>query len=375
MNKKHQIQTFINQALFITSFAIFTITLLFYANIAFAQGSAGVGIIPATTDPKEMLQPGETKQISLKVSNLSDQDQTYYITKKNIADVLEGGVPIFSDASYEVTGYEISDWITIDKDQIFVKAKEQQDIAFVITVPENVSPGSHFGSIIVSAEPPKLRESGASIGYEVAHLIHLRVAGDVTEMARIRQFSTSKYIYGSTNVDFSVKIENEGNTYIKPTGPLEIKNMFGKRVELLNFNESQAGVLPKMPGSKVETSGTRVFDISWKDDSPGFGRYEALLSVVYGVEGKMSTISSTVTFWILPMNIIGPALIALLVVCLIIFVSVKLYIKRQFALVDTGSKRRLVRSRRQTQFPVLLVFVSMLAVSALFFIILLLIFS
>jgi hypothetical protein len=89
----------------------------------------------------------------------------------------------------------------------------------------------------------------------------------------------------------------------------------------------------------------------------------------------MSTISSTVTFWILPMNIITPALIVLAVLLLAIFIFVKLYIRRTMALTASGSSRRLVRSRRQNQFPLVLVIVSMLAVSALFFIILLLMFA
>ncbi len=356
---------------------IFSVLILFLFQISFAnaQGNAGVGIIPATTDPKEQLVPGQILQLSIKVSNLSDKDQLYFLTKRNILGVKDGGVPIFSDPSSDENGFEISDWITLDKSEIFVAAGEQSDVSYVVTVPDNVSPGSHFGSIIVSVEPPKLRESGASIGYEVAHLIHFRIAGDTLEAARIRQFSTSKYIYGSTNVDFDIRIENEGNTYIKPTGPLEIKNMFGKRVEMLNFNESQAGVLPKMPGSNFDSNGTRLFNITWKDETPGFGRYEALLSVVYGAEGKMSTISSTVSFWILPMNIILPAVIVFAVLCLVIFVFIKIYIKRQIAYSNSGSTRRLVRTRKQAQFPVLLVFISMLALSALFFIILLLIFS
>jgi hypothetical protein len=355
--------------------ALILLSPLAYFSTANAQGSAGVGMVPATTDPKEQLKPGEVKQLSIKVSNLSDVDQLYYLSKRNILGVREGGVPIFAEPSSETNGFEISDWITLDKEEVFIKAREEVDIAFLISVPNEVSPGSHFGSVIISVDPPKLRVSGASIGYEVAHLIHLRIEGEVEEAARIRQFSTSKYIYGSTNVDFNVKIENEGNTYIKPTGPLEIINMFGKRVTMLQFNESQAGVLPKMSGSDLDSNGTRSFDINWSDETPGFGRYEALLSVVYGVEGKMSTISSTVTFWILPMNIITPALVTLLVFCVIIFMVVKLYVRRQMAVAASGSSRRLVRSRRQGQFPVLLVFISMLAVSALIFIVLLLMFA
>lgn len=369
-----------NTQTFSRAFAVLLFVVIIFSQFAFfnhasAQAAAGVGIIPATTDPKEQLKPGEVKQLTIKVSNLSDKDQLFYISKRNIIGVREGGVPMFAEDSSEKNGFEISDWITLDKEEIFIKAQEQADLAFLISVPEQVAPGSHFGSVIISVDPPKLRESGASIGYEVAHLIHLRIEGDVQEAARIRQFSTSKYIYGSTNVDFNVKIENEGNTYIKPTGPLEIINMFGKRVTMLQFNESQAGVLPKMAGSATDSNGTRSFDINWSDDTPGFGRYEALLSVVYGVEGKMSTISSTVTFWILPMNIITPALIVLGVFCLIIFVFVKLYVRRKMAVMASGSSRRLVRSRQQGQFPILLVFISMLAVSALIFIILLLMFA
>lgn len=348
------------------------ITIFFSGHIAFAQEpSAGVGISPAVIDPAEQFKPGDVRQFSTTVTNLSGIDQTYFLSKRDIIGVQDGGSPIFADISSEKTGYEISDWITLNGEEIFVPAGESRELNFLMSVPQDVSPGAHFGSIVISVEPPKLNASGAGIGYEVANIISIRIEGDVVENARIRQFATDKYIYGSTNVEFSARIENEGNTLVKPTGPLEVVNMFGKRVALLNFNERQSGIFPKTARSE----GLRDFTIVWEDETPGFGRYEALLSLVYGDEGKKQTISSTVTFWILPTNIVFPALGILATLLLVVFVVVKLYVRRSLAMASSMSSRRLVRTRRGGQFPTLLVIISMIALSGLFFIVLLLLFA
>lgn len=348
------------------SLLVFTLSLVLFAFPALAQESAGVGISPAVIDPAKQFNPGDTENFVVDVTNLSDVDQTYYLSKRDIINVREGGVPVFAKPDSQLTGYELSEWVTLGMESVYIPARGTAKVPFTLVVPSEVAPGSHFGSIIISVEPPKLRSSGAGIGYEVANIISIRIAGDAIDSANIRQFSTSKYIYGSTNVLFNARIENDGNTLVKPTGPLEVSNMFGKRVAQLKFNESNAGVFPKT---------TREFEVIWEDGTPGFGRYEALLSVVYGVEGKMSTISSTVTFWILPMNVITPALIVLAVLFIAIFIFVKLYIRKTMSLSASGSNRRLVRSRRQNQFPTLLVIVAMLGVSALIFIILLLMFA
>ena len=361
--------TFLSRSI-VSLFAIlsFGFLLLCFPHLVSAQpDSAGVGIEPAVIDPAQQFKLGETKGFQTKIKNISGIDQVYFLSKRDIVGVREGGVPIFAEEGQEKTGYELSDWITLSTEEVFVSAGATVDFNFIMTIPQNAVPGAHFGSIVIAVEPPDMEDNGASIGYEVANIISIRVEGDVTESARIRQFSTSQYIYGSTNVEFEVVIENEGNTLVKPLGPLEVNNMYGKKVATIDFNDSQAAIFPLT---------TRNFKVNWTDESPGFGRYEAMLSVVYGVEGSMKTLTTTVTFWILPMNIITPALIALVVLLLLIYVVVKLYVKRSLAVVTSvSSGRRLVRSRKQGQFPVFLVLVSMLAVCALFFIVLLLLFA
>ncbi len=349
--------------------ATFLLSVTITSSLAYAQGTAGVGIRPATFNEK--MSPKEVKQMTIQLNNLSGVDQTFYLSKRDIAGVREGGVPIFASERSEKTGYEISDWITLDKTEIFIPANGSDTVSFVLAVPEIVSPGSHFGGIIVSVEPPEMSESGASIGYEVANIISIRIAGDAEDSAMIRQFSTSQYVYGSTNVEFEARIENNGNTLVTPMGPLEIHNMFGKRVAQIDFNESGASVYPKTN----QSNGLRSYTTLWEDPGIGFGRYEAILTLTYGEEGGKNNMSSTVTFWILPMNIIGPALGVLAVLLGIIYVFVRLYVKRSMAMISSGSTRRLVRSRQQSQFPVMLLVVSMLAMTTLFLIVLLLIFA
>jgi hypothetical protein len=182
--------------------------------------------------------------------------------------------------------------------------------------------------------------------------------------AQIRSFSTGNFIYGKPVVDFHARIENKGSTLVRPIGPLEVYNMFGKKVALLTMNESKSGIFPATE---------RSFQVTWEHDGPGFGRYEAIVSMIYGDQGRQSTISSTASFWILPMNIILPALGVLAVILLIAFVSVKLYINR--AIRGISGSRRIVRRRKSGISALLLAVVVMLVVTALFLIILLALFA
>lgn len=329
------------------------------------QSAAGIGISPALIE--QAVEPGNSITETVYVKNLSQNDQTYYLFTRDIVGVTDNGSPVFATEGQEKTGYEMSDWVSISTTEVDLAPDQEVPVEVTVEVPDFATPGSHFAGVFVSMDPPKMRSIGASVAYQVANIVSIRVAGDVFENAEIRQFSTGNYIYGKSSIDFTARIENKGSTLVRPVGPLEVYNMFGKRVALLAFNESQGAVFPGT---------TRQFQLNWDDDGPGFGRYEALLSVVYGEQGRQSTISSSVTFWILPMNIIGPALAVLVVLLLITFITVKLYIRRKLAYSQLGGARRIVRRRRSGGMSALLVvLVVMLAVTALFLLVLLALFA
>ena len=343
---------------------ILTILLGFHSNTLYAADDTGVSISPAIIE--ETVDPGVMKEYYVTIQNQNNFEQIFYISTKNIVDVEDGGIPIFASSQLEKTGMELADWIKLSTDKVTLPAGASQQFNFFVEVPGDAPPGSHFGSIFISVDPPEMNESGAAVAYEVANIISLRVSGEANENANIRQFSTNSFFYGSKNVDFSVRIENEGNVLVRPTGPLEITNMLGQKVDTIIFNESQGAIFP----GKV-----REYSINWTGEGTGFGRYEAIVSPIYGDSGAKRTISSTVSFWILPMNIIGPALGALALVLLVTFVFVRVYIKRTLAHLSYGQTRIVRKRKRNGMSATLLLVIVMLTVTGLFMIALLILFA
>lgn len=347
-------------------FVVLLLAILVAPQLSLAQSNAaGIGISPAIIE--EPGSPGQVLEQVVNVRNLSGVNQTYYLFTRDIVGVQGNGTPIFADEGTEKTGYEMSEWISLGTTEINLEPNQEAPIAVTITVPEFATPGSHFAGIFVSMDPPEMRSVGASVAYQVANIVTIRVAGDAVEKAEIREFSTGNYIYGEPKVDFTARIENQGSTLVRPVGPLEVYNMFGTRVANVLFNDSQGAVFP---------GATRTFTIDWEGEGPGFGRYEAVLSLIYGEQGRQSTISSTVTFWILPANIILPALGVLAVLLLGSYVGARLYVRRKLQYAEMGGSRRIMRRRRSGGMSAaLLVLVVMLAVTAIFLLILLALFA
>lgn len=345
------------------SYVLFISLMFFLATSALvhAQG-AGVRISPAVIE--ETLEPGRVETFEFEITNLNPVEQQFFIFTRNISGVTDGGAPIFAEDEFEETGYALADWITLPVGDVVLQSGESQSFDFTLAVPSDAR-CSHFGGIFVSAQPPEIEKSGAAVGYQVANIVSIRVNGDCEEEASIRQFSTGKFLYGSQNIDFNVRIENSGDMLVRPTGPLEVINSLGSTVGTITFNEDRAGIFPGQ---------TREFpDVNWVGDGVGFGRYEARLTPIYGEDGARKTMSSTVTFWILPLNIIGPAAAVLGILLLVTVIGVKIYIKRALAQMTTG--RRLVRKKQAGSANTLLLTVAILTVLALFLLVMLVLFA
>lgn len=353
----------------VLTWAVFVLVVATLPLVTFAQEQGeGLSISPAVIEPSTSLDPGTSQQFSVTLKNLNSKEQKFYLSTRDIIDVAENSTPIFSDGREEKTGMELSSWVKLPMTDITLAPGVSEKITFTIDVPQDASPGSHFGSIIISVDPPEIQQSGAAVGYQVANIITLRVTGDAVVDANVRQLSTDRYFNGSKNVDFSARIENAGNVLIRPIGPVEISNMLGQKVDTFTFNgETQSAVFP----GKV-----REFEFKWTGEGTGFGRYEAVLSAIYGEEGAKKTMSSTVSFWILPIKIIGPALAGLAFLLLVTFLFVKLYIRRTLANMTYG-RARVVSNRRRSKnvSATLLLVVVMLTVTVLFMVLLLALFA
>lgn len=307
--------------------ALFSVALgvSFVPQIGFAQETDGLRLSPAFHE--ERVDPGSVYTHSVTVTNISNVDRTYYLLTEDIEGVNENNEPIFSENV--PTAYQLSKWVTLPAESIDIKAGETRSIPFAIRVPQNASPGSHFGGIFFDLEPPKLRTVGTGIGIRVGTLLSLRISGEVQEELVVREFSTDKFVYSEPTVIFDTKMENLGNVFMRPAGFLEITDMFGVKVANITLNEDSAGIFPESE---------RIFKTTWEYDKLAFGRYQAVVSIGYGVEGSQRTIFNTVSFWVLPMKPLLTVLGGLFGVFIVLYIAVRYYIRKKINEMSGGRR-------------------------------------
>lgn len=289
-----------------------------FGNLPNARAEELVGVKMSPSIIEERADAGQTYSWTLRATNVGAKTQELYVIKRDISGLSEEGKPVFADFG-EKTGLELVAWVQIAPGPFTIAPGETKDIPFSIAIPSGASSGAHLGSVFLASEPVRPETSGIGIGYQVATIISLRIAGDVTEEVMLREFRTDKKIYGKPEVNFITRVENLGNVIVKPRGPIDITNMLGKKVATLKMNEPAGAVLPNE---------VRRFETLWQDNGLAFGKYEAVMSLGYGEDGR-KTISAALAFWILPRQLIGLVLGGLLLLFLLIFIAVKLYVRRQ----------------------------------------------
>ena len=283
---------------------------------AFAQSTEGLQIKPAIVQDK--VNPGEFSQYSVSVTNITSTVKVFYVTVQDIQGLDDQGRPIFATTT-EVTPYALSSWVNIPQGAVTLNAGETKTIPFSVQVPANATPGSHFASVFFSDKPAKQQTSGSGVGVSVGAIVSLLVSGNIHEEAQLEEFSTDKLVYPTPDVTFDTKVSNLGNALEQPTGSIQISNMFGKQVGSVDVNDAQASVFP---GS------SRTYTANWNPGGFAFGRYEAVVSLSYGIQARQ-TIYSTTSFWVLPLVPIFSVLGGLLVLVLLVYWLMQSYIKRK----------------------------------------------
>jgi hypothetical protein len=290
------------------------------------QQSAGARVAPAIEEGR--IDPGDVYTGRITITNLESSPRTYRVVTRDISKTTNAGVPVFSEPG-EITGFELSQWITPSASEITLEPGEEQEVTYVVSVPEDASPGGHFGGIFFFADAERQRETGAGVGYQIGTIMNFRISGDIIEEAQIREFLTDKSLYGDASVAFGVEVENQGNVLIRPRGPIDITDMFGKKVAVLRINDSGGAVLPNQ---------RRTYSVRWEEEGLAFGRYEAIVALLYGEEGR-KTISAATSFWILPLRIIMPIAGTLIIVILLIYFGMRFYLHRRLQDMYRTSRR------------------------------------
>lgn len=263
--------------------------------------------------------PGDRIENTIKISNRTDRPLDFVTDKRNFTAVGEEGAVGLTN---EETSFSLASWIDIQPSSGSVAPRNTETFTFVINVPLNAEPGGHFGSIVFkTGGDEELQQPGATVAQEIASLVLVRIAGDVSEEADIVSFEPVKSFYEYGPVDLEMRIENTGNVHVKPQGTITITNIFGQEVD--QFEIEPKNVLP---------DAVRLVRSTWNTKYM-FGTYTATAALTYGNEG--STIVATTRFSGMPYKVVGIASIVALL-ALVLLVKARKRFRKAFKVLFSG---------------------------------------
>jgi hypothetical protein len=296
---------------------LFLAGMLFSMGVSHAQTQPGIDVKVQPALFEQTINPGDQFSTSITVTNSGSASQQFTIGVQDISGVNDGGEPLFTTST--ATAYSVSSWVALGKTIITVPAGGSVAVPFTITVPANAQPGGHYGAIFVSSGATRPSLNGSGLGYDVGALIELRIAGNATEQAEIKEFSTDKSLYQTPDVTFTASVANEGNVLLQPRGPIDITNMFGQKVGTVILNDQGASIFP---------GAQRSFTATWSGGGFAFGQFSAVTTLNYG-DAENMTVSASTSFWIIPIIPIAAVLASIIFFILIFVWAVRAYVRKR----------------------------------------------
>lgn len=307
----------------LTLLIIFVASLLLRLDGAKAENGQALSISPPTLQLSA--DPGSTVTASIKLTNISSGD---LLIKNQINDFGakdETGEPniIFDNA--ESTGYSLKNWVSAPA-PFKIASKETKTVDFVINVPKDAEPGGHYAVFRFTGQAPELEETGVALSASIGSLVLLRISGDIKEQAYVAEYFSANSqgnkasFFEYPPVNFVERIHNDGNVHINPSGTIEILDLFNRKIDTLQVNGAVGD--SKNPPRAVLPQSTRRFE-QQLNKKWLFGPYKAKLNLKYGE--KNQTLTSQLTFWVIPYKAI--LIILLLIILLILLIR---FINRRY---------------------------------------------
>lgn len=276
-----------------------------------AEPAQGLTISPPLKELE--LQASQTVREIIKITNPTPNIIEVYPLAMNFQAQGEEGQPAFSLPQAEEK-YTLASWIRLPQSKIALTSQQVVEFAYEIVVPEKPEPGGHYGVVFFANQPAKPGDetSQIALGNMVGSLILVRIPGEISEKALLKEFSTSQKSYFKPPVDFRVRIANQGNVHFKPQGEITLKNWRGLKVGELVVNEQKGNVLPES---------IRKFTLTWPANQWTAGRFRAKLHLVYGENDQV--LESELVFWLVPYWAIAVLAILLIAITIVIIAKIK----------------------------------------------------
>ena len=264
--------------------------------------------------------PDNTLQETLKLTNSSDTLQTYSITATDFIVNDSKGTPV--PVTESVSGrWSLASWLTTTPENISVEPNQSVLVTLQVKVPEDALPGGHYAMVTYQPTTANLEnQTGSAVASRVGTLVYLKVQGDITEAAYLKQLSTKNKWFEYGPIDITAEIENQGDIHLKPAGKIEITDLLNRPILIEDLDESN--IFPF-------ASRLHQFQLPNKYY---LGRFKVKLEASAGTSAL--PINGAIYFWVIPYKEISVVLAAIILV--VVLLALKRRKKQSQPLPETG---------------------------------------
>jgi hypothetical protein len=282
------------------------------------------------------VNPGQSVKTQIFLRDISSGPLVVSGTANDFTAAGEDGTPkILLDNEDNNNPYSMKTWVAPPATLNLIP-KEIKTMNITINVPNDASPGGHYGIIRFTATPPSLKSSGVSLSTSLGALMLVTVNGNVKENLSVKEFTVNHNgkagsLFQSGPLSFTEKIQNTGNIHEQPTGQVTITDMFGRKLAAVNVNLPPRNILPQSTRKF-----TQSLDKSVIGNKKLFGHYTAKLSITYGKNKSVTT--STLSFWIIPYRLVAAVIVILVAGFFALRFAIRKY--NQYIVKRSGGSRR-----------------------------------
>lgn len=200
---------------------------------------------------------GAVQRGAMTVRNDGDLEYGFSVYARPYGVINELYEPDFTN-QHENTG--VYKWVQFDQTKYQIKAGESVEVKYTIRVPENATPGGHYGVLFAETDERGLEGTGVARKKRVGNLMYVTVKGEYKTSGAFKEFILP-FWQTKVPVVSSARIENTGNADFRAKVSTIAKDMFGRTKYTYT---SDPIILP---------STTRLVEMKW-EAAPNFGIFK-----------------------------------------------------------------------------------------------------
>jgi hypothetical protein len=199
--------------------------------------------------------------------------------------------------------YTLSRWISYDQSSLNFSPGQMINFKYIIYAPVAAEPGGHYGALFfVDKSAANISNRNVAVNSMIGQLIFVSVPGKITKKAILKNYSSLHSVYFKNNFNYLVKIKDEGNIHIIPSGSVVLTDLIGQKVASTSINPTGGLILP---------TSIRKFELNYSSKKILIGPYKATLTANYG---SSKPLTSSLVIFILPgWFLVGLAILVILI--------------------------------------------------------------